>query len=297
MEEEMQQGYAESRDEIDLGEIFKSLLHKWWVLLACLVAGALVGMVFTMATYSYRPIYYAEVNMMLSDSGTDAGEDTPEEDMVISETTVTPALLRTTIYYLDTDLFRDGVKEKLGASFTSELVGAGTYDSVLMETRSRSDEIPEGGIATAEETVAIYYIFDTNTSSFRACISGGTEGEVRSVADALVTAIPESVSFNFSGSTDYNDIRLIQVNRITVTLENPNEAATTYVRNIAIFAAMCLVIGAVVIVAVHLLDNRIKSADDIAGVTGVSVLGIIPKLPEEEEKGKSGKSAAGGSER
>ena len=46
---------------------------------------------------------------------------------------------------------------------------------------------------------------------------------------------------------------------------------------------MCLVIGAVVIVAVHLLDNRIKSADDIAGVTGVSVLGIIPKLPEEEE--------------
>ena len=60
---------------------------------------------------------------------------------------------------------------------------------------------------------------------------------------------------------------------------------------------MCWVIGAVGMVAGHLLDNRIKSADDIAGVTGVSVLGIIPKLPEEEEKGKSGKSAAGGSER
>ncbi len=278
----MQMPAEPQESEINLGDIFRALYKKIWVLLLCLVAGALAGLLVTQVIYRYTPVYYAEVNMMLSGGKEETGEGTEEGDIVINETTVTPALLRTTIYYLNADRFRDSVEEGLGTSLASALVSGGTYDAVLLETRSRADEIPAAGDITAGEgKIVIYYIFDTNTSSFRACITGANEKEVELTARELTEAIPQAVQFNFEGSTEYSDIELVQVNNIVASLENPNEALTTNLRNVAIGAAFALLIGIIVVVAIALLDNRIKDAEDIPGLAGVSVLGVIPKLPEE----------------
>lgn len=286
MEQEMQMPVEQQESEINLGDIFKALYKKLWVLLICLVVGALVGLVFTQVIYTYRPVYYSEVQMMLSgiqddQNGTQQNPATDGNGMVINETTVTPALLRTTIYYLNSDLFRNTVKNEIGNELQSALVSGGTYDSVLLETRSKSDQIPQGGVASRDGTIVIYYVFDTNTSSFTAGISGANKDEVLAVANQLVVSIPESVSFDFTGSTNYENIELIKVNNIEAVLENPNEALTTNLRNIAIGAVLFLLLGVIVIVVVYLLDKRIKDVEEIPGLVGVSVLGIIPKLPEE----------------
>lgn len=286
MEQEMQMSVEQQENEINLGDIFRALYKKIWVLLICLVVGALVGLVVTQFIYTYQPVYYSEVRMMLS--GIQEGQDDTEQGsqsngngMIINETTVTPALLRTTIYYLDSDLFRNTVKNSLGESVSSSLISGGTYDSVLLESRSKSDQIPQGGMTSREGTIVIYYVFDTNTSSFKVSISGADEEEVLAVANQLVVSIPESVGFDFTGTTAYENIELIKVNNIDTVLENPNEQLTTNLRNVAIAAALFVIIGAIVIVVVHLFDNRIKNVEDIPGLVGVSVLGIIPKLPEK----------------
>lgn len=287
MEQEMQMPVEQQESEINLGDIFKALYKNLWILIVCFVVGALVGLLVTQVIYTYQPVYYGSFRMgvMVDEGNTDSGDTEENVDgVVIPDVTVTPAFLRTAVNRLDSDRFRDYLTKQLGDTVSSGLISGGTYDSVLLESRSRLDEVPDGGIETPPQTIAITYIFDTNTSSMTVGVSGDNETEVKAVSDLLVTAIPSFISYVGTSDGADTEINFSQLNYVKVEYENPNEALTTNLRNVAIAAVLVTLIGAIVIVVVHLLDNRIKDVEDVPVLAGVSVLGVIPKIPERLEQ-------------
>lgn len=309
MENENQLKTEEQETEISLSEIFGALVSKLWVLIVCLVAGAVLGICFTAVTYTYKPIYDCQLRLFLVSTTTSDDDDTSTS--VDIDSTVSTALLRQSVALLDSDKFRNNVSEILSSSqsiedylgtedeilelidavgiaegFAYTLVSGGTYDTVSLGT---SATIPDEGIETEIGEIAITYVFTTTNSTIRVIVSGEDEAAVEIVTRLLdVYFSPYLASY----SDYFESILLDSIDNpdYETELVNPNEKLTTYVKYAAIFAVVALLVAAVVIIVVRLLDTRVKDVDDIPRLVGVPVLGTIPRLQDESQEGKNRKA-------
>ena len=271
-----EQTLYQKEDEINLGDIFKVLLNRIWVLLLCLVIGAGVGLAYTAVFYTYQPVYTATVSMFLNteeDSGSTGGTAGESSDATINDNVISQHLLRQSVKQLDSDLFREELKTKLGTNLSSKILSGGLYDIYTMEQREES--VPSGIVEIGAGEMVITYKYYIQYSSFDAVISGGSEQEVYNVAKELIDSIPSFLSARFN-----QNIVLTRLNNINVGYYNPGENVKTYIRNTAIFAAAALLVAAIVVVVLHLTDTRIKDSEEITKQIGVPVLGVIPRFPE-----------------
>lgn len=308
MENENQLQAEEQETEINLSEIFGALVSKLWVLIICLVAGALLGICFTAVTYTYKPIYDCQLRLFLVSTTTSNDDDSTSVDI---DSTVSTALLRQSVALLDSDKFRNNVSEILSGSqsiedylgtddeildlidaagiadgFAYTLVSGGTYDTVSLGS---SATIPDEGIETESGEIAITYVFTTTNSTIKVIVSGEEEAAV----EILTRVLDAYFSPYLASYSDYfESILLDSIDNpdYETELVNPNEKITTYVKYAAIFAIVVFLIAAVVIVVIRLLDTRVKDVDDIPRLVGVPVLGTIPRLQDESEEGKNRKA-------
>lgn len=308
MENENQLQAEEQETEINLSEIFGALVSKLWVLIICLVAGALLGICFTAVTYTYKPIYDCQLRLFLVSTTTSDDDDSTSVDI---DSTVSTALLRQSVALLDSDKFRNNVSEILSGSqsiedylgtedeildlidatgiaegFAYTLVSGGTYDTVSLGS---SATIPDEGIETESGEIAITYVFTTTNSTIKVIVSGEEEAAVEIVTRVLDAYFSPYLA---SYSDYFESILLDSIDNpdYETELVNPNEKITTYVKYAAIFAIVVFLIAAVVIVVIRLLDTRVKDVDDIPRLVGVPVLGTIPRLQDESKEGKNRKA-------
>ncbi len=271
-----EQTLYQKEDEINLGDIFKVLLNKIWILLLCLVIGAGAGLAYTGIFYTYQPVYTATVSMFLNteeDSGSTGGAANESSDATINKDVISQHTLRQSVRQLDSDLFRKELKDKLGDNFSSELLSGGLYD--IYSKEQREETIPSGIVEIGAGEMVITYKYYIQYSSFDAVISGGSAQEVYDLALKLDESIKPFLTARFA-----QEIQVTRLDDINIRHYNPGENVKTYIRNTAIFAAAALLLSAIVVVVLHLTDTRIKDSDEITKQVGIPVLGVIPRFPE-----------------
>ncbi len=286
IEQERQTQSEDAELEINLGEIFFSVIRRWWIILVCLVVGVLAGFTYTKIFYTYKPIYYTTFEMSLTVKGSEG------DKIQIPTTTITPAAIRQTLATLNSESFCKEMQGQMPQDYSLKIVpGADIYDVVALEqkaTSSANDLYPTSGLPTKKGEVSVTYVYTTSQATFKAIISGEKAKEVGMLASKLAAYIPERVEIvaYSDGGTNNPITQNFQFKPLSTEigkyaqLKNSNENLTTHIKNMAIFGGVATVLSIVVLVVVYLLDTRIKKADDIIRHVGVPVLGVIPNVPE-----------------
>ena len=81
-----------------------------------------------------------------------------------------------------------------------------------------------------------------------------------------------------------NNVHVVDKAEVSKTPYNIN-----HIKDIIIFAFIGVVIAAAKILLMNMLDNTVKTEQDIEHATGMMVLAQIPKINENNKKGKGGK--------
>ena len=81
-----------------------------------------------------------------------------------------------------------------------------------------------------------------------------------------------------------NNVHVVDKAEVSKTPYNIN-----HIKDIIIFAFIGVVISAAKILLMNMLDNTVKTEQDIEHATGMMVLAQIPKINENNKKGKGGK--------
>ena len=81
-----------------------------------------------------------------------------------------------------------------------------------------------------------------------------------------------------------NNVHVVDKAEVSKTPYNIN-----HIKDLIIFAFIGVVIAAAKILLMNMLDNTVKTEQDIEHITGMMVLAQIPKINENSKKGKGGK--------
>lgn len=244
---------------IDLQEIFNLLLKKiWWIILSAFVCGA-IG--FAVNWFVLKPVYQADAMMIVNTR--------EEQNVLITNDQINSA--RQLVNTYEVILKSDTVLEQvLSALVSRSMIQNGELTLNKLKSKISVNSVNSTQVMKLSAT-------DENPDLALAMI------------DELLTVAPSII------------IRTVKAGSVEVVsfpklLPKPISPKKT--RNLA----LCLVGGAVAAAAFFiirdLLDNTVKSDEDIRKKLGMPVLGVIPKIRESDltqSKTSSGGSRAGNS--
>lgn len=225
--------------EIDLSQVFETLLRHWMIIAGVSIICAVLSFVYF--KFMAVPEYTADTNIMIinrQSEGTLSSSDLSSSTTLSSdyvEIIKNVAVLNTVIDNLGLDISSSELHSKISAKNIS---------GTRMITISVTDENPELAATVADELADV--------SSKKICDVMNVENMVSIVNEAI---IPDKPSY-------------------------PTTAKYTVIAFILGF-----LVSAVLIVIIHMANDKIKTTEDVEKYLGLPTLGVIP-VAGENEKGK-----------
>ena len=116
-----------------------------------------------------------------------------------------------------------------------------------------------------------------DTSVFYARVSAGDQDEAYAVAYAVAVAAPKRIL----------DIRGEDTLMVASMPQRPTAPSSPNIRNNVIYGLFAgLAISILLVVVKELLDNRIKTSEEITEIYGLPVLGVVPDFSNQEKEGQ-----------
>ena len=101
-------------------------------------------------------------------------------------------------------------------------------------------------------------------------------------AQEIADTLRELASEHIKDVTDTEAVNVADFANLPVEPSSPHKMRDTVIGGAVGFALACAVI-----LALHLMDNTIKTSEDVEKYLGTSVLGAIPMLDSKQKKKKS----------
>ena len=222
-----------NNDEIDLVELFHVLMRRLWVIVICLLAGAIVAGSATKLLIT--PMYEA----------------------------------RSMIYILGKDMSVSGVNLQLSKQLTVDF-------EILAKSRPVLNEvINELGLdySAAELEQMITVENPSESSILRMIVTSPNPEEAASISNAMADAVADAVS---------NVMATDKPSTVERAVVPKKPASPNILKNTALGGLLGAFAAAGVIVLLHLLDDTVKTEEDVRKYLQLNVLASVPK----EKKGR-----------
>lgn len=236
-------------EELDLKELFSMFWNKKAEILFITLIVMVIGVI-----YSYffiTPIYTSKTDLVLVQSSSSVSQT---GDSTITTTDIT-------------------MNSKLVSTY-SEIIKKNTVLGQVASNLNISDE----KIESLKNNIAVKAVSDTEI----------IEITVKDVDPNFATEVANEIAKVFSEKIVeiYNISNIYLLDRAEAPTEPSN---VNHMKDIVIFAFIGLVISAVYVLIGNMLDNTIKTEEDIEKITGLVVLTSIPDYETELRNLKGGK--------
>ncbi|MCQ2529173.1 MAG: Wzz/FepE/Etk N-terminal domain-containing protein [Saccharofermentans sp.] len=240
-------GFAE--DQIDLVDFFLYLLRRWYLLIACIVIGAIVMGVAT--KQEITPMYQSQAMMFVSKTGniTDQWMDFQIGSLMTKDFVVISKSKPVIDTAIQTVFEKDGIQLTRGEAMAAISV----------------DEI--------EETHIIVFTV-TMTDPDLAC----------DFCNAILDAMADQIAYILN-SDKPTIVERAEPNPVAINLGQNNS------RQVIIGGAAGFALCAMVLCIIYMLDDKIKTAEDIEKYIGATVLVSIPLDKSQTFKKSKSKKA------
>lgn len=250
--------------EIDLLELFKVLLSKWWILVICLAVGGLLG--FSASKIVMDPMYEAYTTMYVKSSIASAPEQ--EGNIEQSELTTSRSLVGTYVAVLESNT----VMSK---------VGEGLMEECKKEDLEKVFSLNDGIITP--KAIRSHFTMSSVDDTEVMKISATTEDPNVSAAmcNILAEVAPESLERVVGAGS---------VEVIDTAAPNPNPVSPNIPRNTLLGALIGFILAAGVIILLSFLDDTVQKSEEIREQFDKPILGEVQRMfPQKEQKKKKKK--------
>lgn len=237
--------------EINIIELFKVLLRKWWVIVIVMIVGG--GIAFGYSNYFAAKIYESRGMLYITNSNASYNIITVRPDSEISKSLslndiyASQRLATTYIEILKSDSFLSKVIWEIGVNVTPSVLRQAISISAVNET-----EILQIGVRNTNPNVAaaiVDAILQNANDEITRVIKGGA-AEV--IDDASIPRFPSS----------------------------PN-----VMKNVIFGIILSLVFAVILVCIMNLIDDHVKSQEDLLMKYDVPVLGLIPRFQNGRRSG------------
>ncbi len=240
--------------ELDIQAMLTFYLRRWWVI-------ALISLMFGAVALGYSanfitPLYRTSITIYVNNRGGQALDYLSSADLNASQ-----SLVNTYMSIVTSNTVMDKVTEEL------EILRKDAPEG------TRKTFTPEY-LAAMLETAQI-----KDTEIFRIYVTCDDPYEAADIANAVGDVAPEVLMEIIEGTS----AKVIDKARVE---ENPYSPNIT--KNTSIGLALGVVVAVIILLAVFLLDTRIKDEDDLTIMFGLPILG---RIPDFEKIGSLGKKA------
>ena len=228
-------------DKVDILELLQAVLKRWWVLLLC-------ALVFGGATYGYSKYFqereYVSVGRMFIDTNrADDSEDSERSSAVI---TASQKSVLTCIEVIKSIYVMEKVAESSGLVDED-----GKYLYSASNIRNRT------ALTAANETEVLQIKVTTNNPE-----------HAKILVDSIMTV----------AETELKDIVGVSTAKIIDEGTQSNSPVSPNVRRQSMVGFIVgMLIGALIVVAIRLMDIRIKSEEDLSKFNA-PIIGVIPEI-------------------
>lgn len=253
---------SKDKSEIDLREVFNYLLKKVWIIALVVVGFAVISFLYT--SLFVTPLYTSTSNMFII--STASGSETSSA----GNWSIGKQLARSAPEFITLDFCND-IAEKMNADEydCEDILGEGVKFSDYYKSLTGKYKISGAYILSSlkvtsdEETCIIKF----RATTFDAKLSAVITNVVSTSFEAHYKVIINSDSVRTS---------------ITDTGKVPTSPSNIHkMRNVVLAALIGLVAACAVLVVIFMLDDKIKTPEDIERQLKLGVLGAIPETENE----------------
>ena len=231
-------------EELDLLELFYAFKKRILWLILAIIWGAMIGFIYT--KYIVEPEYTSFVKLILAKPVYETGNIGNMNDMGITQSDIQ-------------------LNQKLIATYGE-----------IMKSRKISN------------TVIDNLELDMTYEEIIKCIDVSSVKDTDMIKLSITTTDPSlsaMIAMEMTSVFTKEIVNIYSIQNISIidTAEIDNDPVNVnYIKNIAIFAIIALVLVSGVIFIMYYFDNTIKTEEDIEKLTGLPVLCMIPKVTEEK---------------
>lgn len=248
------------QNEIELSQIFRVLLNKWWIVALATIAGIILGGVFGFVRYKDKDYYGATVKYdvsIVSYVGDDLQKGT--------NYSYTASHMNRMTELLSEDKFMEKLMQRIdGAPTRDDAEKFFPYMSALKKSLSFSYN--ENNFNSLYVTVSVL-----NNKEFAETLLETVEAEVP-------LYVQERMIIPSSNDTTKYQTTCEEQTIATVQLLNAGQSAKEAVKFGLILGAAALVIACVAVVIADNSDKRLRDYQKFSERYGITVLGVIPAL-------------------
>ena len=236
-------------EELDLKELFSMFWNKKAAIVFITLILMVVGVVYTY--FFITPVYTAKTDLVLVQSSSTVSQT---GDSAITSTDLT-------------------MNSKLVSTY-SELIKRNAVFGQVASNLNISDEEAE----KIKDNISVNSAKDTEIIEIK--VTNEDPNRAADVANEIAKVFSEKIV------EIYNISNIYLLDRAEAP-ENPSNV--NHIKDIIIFSFIGLVISAVYVLVANMLDNTIKTEEDIERLTGLVVLTAIPDYETELKNGRGGK--------
>jgi len=256
--------------EINLKDAFQYILYKAWIVILATLFAVIISFLYTLIFVEDR--YTSEANIFVNNSS-DVGVTNNNNDI---DWTLSKQYAVSSPEFITADFCQVVANRLLGENLQP---GETVYDcSKFIGTTSLEAYYKE---VTGKDTITAnqilkYLTVKSNSSTCVMTVTSNTEDAKLSAI--IANAVADSFEDYLADVLETDEVKAKVIN----SAKTPTSASNAQVaKNIALGAALGLILSCGVIFLVFILNDKIRSPEDIERYLGLSVLGSIPELEKE----------------
>ncbi len=233
-------------EELDLKELFSLFWNKKGYIAIIVAIFIVIGMIYTMAFVS--PAYKSETSLLLVKTGSTTTADG----------TLTEAITQTDVT----------LNQKLVSTYSELIKSKSVIREVIQNLNLQESE------DAVRRSVTVSSVKDTEL--IKITVTNANPQNAKIIANEIASVFTELVAETYK----INNVNIIDAAEVEEEPYNINHA-----KDILIFAFIGFVIAVLYVLIANMLDNTIKTVEDIEKNTGLLVLASIPEYTQIEDKG------------
>ena len=234
-------------EELDLKELFSIFWNKKGYIAIIVAIFIVIGMVYTMTFVS--PKYKSETSLLLVKTG--------------NATTTTDGTTTEAITQTDVTL-----NQKLVSTYSELIKSKSVIREVIQNLNLLESE------DAIRKSVTVSSVKDTEL--IKIVVTNDNPQTAKIIANEIANVFTEMVAETYK----INNVNIIDAAEAEEQPYNINHA-----KDVLIFAFIGFVVAVVYVLIANMLDNTVKTAEDIEKSTGLFVLASIPEYTHVEDKG------------